>query len=126
MPEPLQSLARAIDGLRTSDDPADRVAYARDLWPRHHLAVRAGNVAAHRPAGIVWPTTTDEVARIVRWAHDTGTPVVPFGAGSGVCAGVLPHEKMIVVDLKRMSRWRKLDERARTLEVEAGQMGLPL
>jgi alkyldihydroxyacetonephosphate synthase len=126
MPEPLSSLARAVPGVRTSEDPADRVAYARDLWPRHHLAVRAGNVGEHRPAGIVWPSSTEEVARIVRWAHDTGTPIVPFGAGSGVCAGVLPHERMIVLDLKKMSRWRSLDERARTLDVEAGHMGLPL
>jgi alkyldihydroxyacetonephosphate synthase len=120
------SLARAFPDLRTSTDAADRVAYARDLWPRHHLAVRAGNVAAHQPAGIVWPTTTEDVSRIVRWAYDTETPIVPFGAGSGVCAGILPSEKMIVLDLKRMTRWRSLDLRARTLEVEAGQMGLPL
>ncbi len=123
---PLQSLARDLPGLRTSDDAADRVAYARDLWPRHHLAVRAGNVAQHRPAGIVWPASTDEVARIVRWAHDTETPIVPFGAGSGVCAGVLPHDGIIVMDLKRMTRWRSLDAEARTLDVESGQMGLPL
>jgi alkyldihydroxyacetonephosphate synthase len=126
MSEPLETLARAFPDVRTSNDAADRVAYARDLWPRHHLAVRAGNVAQHRPAGIVWPTSTDEVSRIVRWAHDTGTPIVPFGAGSGVCAGVLPHERIIVMDLKRMTRWRSLNEHARTLDVEAGQMGLPL
>lgn len=120
------SLTRALPEVRTSTDPADRVAYARDLWPRHHLAVRAGNVAAHRPAGIVWPTSTEEVARIVRWANETETPIVPFGAGSGVCAGVLPSEKMIVVDLKRMSKVRRLDGPARTLDVEAGHMGLPL
>ena len=120
------SLARAIPGVRTSEDAADRVAYARDLWPRHHLAVRAGNVGEHRPAGIVWPTSTEEVSRIVRWANDTGTPVVPFGAGSGVCAGVLPDENIIVIDLKRMTRWRSLDLQARTLDVESGHMGLPL
>lgn len=124
--EPLAELTRALPGMRASDDAADRVAYARDLWPRHHLAVRAGNVAEHRPAGIVWPESTAEVARVVRWAHDTGTPIVPFGAGSGVCAGVLPHERMIVLDLKRMARWRKLDPHALTLDVEAGHMGLPL
>jgi alkyldihydroxyacetonephosphate synthase len=131
MPEPpndaaVAALARAVPGVRTSADPADRVAYARDLWPRHHLAVRAGNVAQHQPAGIVWPASTEDVARIVRWAHDTGTPVVPFGAGSGVCAGILPHERMLVLDLKKMSRWRTLDEAGMTLDVEAGQMGLPL
>ncbi|OJY29850.1 MAG: hypothetical protein BGO98_49470 [Myxococcales bacterium 68-20] len=122
----LAELTRALPDIRSSSDPADRVAYARDLWPRHHLAVRAGNVAEHRPAGIVWPESTEEVARIIRWAHDTETPVVPFGAGSGVCAGVLPTKRMIVLDLKRMARWRRLDERARTLDVEAGHMGLPL
>lgn len=123
---PARELSRALPGLRVSEDAADKVAYARDLWPRHHLAVRAGNVAQHRPAGVVWPESTEDVSRVVRWAHDTRTPIVPFGAGSGVCAGVLPHERMIVLDLKRMTRWRALDEQRRTLEVEAGQMGLPL
>jgi alkyldihydroxyacetonephosphate synthase len=111
--------------IRTSDDPADRVAYARDLWPRHHLAVRAGSVAEHRPAAIVWPETTEDVARIVRWAHETETPIVPFGAGSGVCAGVLPSERMIVVDLKKLDRIRRFDADAGVVEVEAGAMGLP-
>lgn len=119
-------LSRALPSLRLSVDPADRVAYARDLWPRHHLAVRAGNVAEHRPAAVVWPSSTEEVARLVRWAHDTETPIVPFGAGSGVCAGVLPTPRMLVVDLKRMTRWRALSEEEKTLDVEAGQMGLPL
>jgi len=119
-------LAGALPTLRTSIDPADRVAYARDLWPRHHLAVRAGNVAEHRPGVIVWPTSTEEVSALVRWARATHTPLVPFGAGSGVCAGVLPREDVVVVDLKRMTRWRNLDGSAPSLEVEAGQMGLPL
>ena len=122
----MRDLEAAVAGVRASADPADRVAYARDLWPRHHLAVRAGNVEGHRPAGIVWPTSTEEVARIVRWAHDTRTPVVPFGAGSGVCAGVLPDANTVVIDLKRMARVRRLDAAARVMEVEAGHMGLPL
>jgi len=125
MVEELTHLARSLPGLKTSTDAADRVAYARDLWPRHHLAVRAGNVGEHRPAGIVWPTSTEDVSGIVKWAHDTATPIVPFGAGSGVCAGVLPTERMIVLDLKKMTRWRSLDVRARVIDVEAGQMGLP-
>jgi alkyldihydroxyacetonephosphate synthase len=123
---PATELARALPALRVSDDPADRVAYARDLWPRHHLAVRAGNVAEHRPGGIVWPRTTLEVAAIVKWAAKTRTPLVPFGAGSGVCAGVLPREDVVVVDLKKMARWRKLDVDAPSLDVESGQMGMPL
>jgi alkyldihydroxyacetonephosphate synthase len=122
----LDDLSRALPDVRTSVDPADRVAYARDLWPRHHLAVRAGRVAENKPGAIVWPESTEDVARIVRWAHDTETPIVPFGAGSGVCAGILPTRDVVVMDLKRMAAWRRLDRSAPSLDVEAGHMGVPL
>jgi alkyldihydroxyacetonephosphate synthase len=122
----LADLSRSFPSLRASSDAADRVAYARDLWPRHHLAVRAGNVAEHKPGAIVWPESTADVANLARWAHDSGTPLVPFGAGSGVCAGVLPREDVVVVDLKRMSAWRRFDRDAPALDVEAGHMGVPL
>jgi alkyldihydroxyacetonephosphate synthase len=102
------------------------VAYARDLWPRHHLAVRGGNVAEHRPHMVAWPKSTTEVIRLVRWAREGRVPLVPFGAGSGVCGGVLPTDDVIVVDMKRMAGWRRLDPAAPTLEVESGHMGTPL
>ena len=49
------ALRAALPDLRTSIDEADRVAYARDLWPRHHLAVRAGragHAGGHKPDAI--------------------------------------------------------------------------
>jgi alkyldihydroxyacetonephosphate synthase len=122
----VRDLARALPDLQASDDAADRVMYARDLWPRHHLAVRAGNVAEHRPGAIVWPRSTQDVSALVKWAAASRTPLVPFGAGSGVCAGVLPREDVVVVDLKRMAEWRRLDTTAPSLDVEAGAMGMPL
>jgi alkyldihydroxyacetonephosphate synthase len=123
----LQSdLRQAMPALVSSTDGADKVAYARDLWPRHHLAVRAGKVAENKPGLIVWPTSTREVRDLVKWAYATKTPLVPFGAGSGVCAGILPTSDVVIVDLKKMSAWRHLDTAAPSLDVEAGQMGLPL
>src|ERR1700722_632965 len=100
-----EELSRAL-GMRASRDEADRVAYARDLWPRHHLAIRAGEPAGHPPATIAWPTSTEDVARLVRWARERSIALVPFGAGSGVCAGITPREDLVVVDLKRLSRIR--------------------
>ena len=34
----------------------------------------------------------------LRWARAEGVPLVPFGAGSGVCAGIQPHDGAVVVD----------------------------
>ena len=121
-----RDLAQAFPAMRSSVDEADRVAYARDLWPRHHMDVRAGSPAEHRPGVVVWPERTEDVAALVRWASERGVALVPFGAGSGVCGGVMPREDVVVVDLKRMERIRKLDAAAPLVDVEAGHMGVPL
>ncbi len=120
------ALARALPDLAQSSSGPDRIAYARDLWPRHHLEVAAGRIAEHRPALVVWPRDTAEVAAVVRFCAEEGAPLVPFGAGSGVCGGVLPDPRTVVLDLKRMERWRKLDTEAPTLDVEAGALGIRL
>jgi alkyldihydroxyacetonephosphate synthase len=122
----LRDLSHALPGLRTSADEPDRLAYARDLWPRQHLTVRAGRPLAGRPGAVAWPSSTEEVARLVRWAKGHGVPLVPFGAGSGVCAGIAPHEDVLVVDLKRLARIRAIDPGAPLVDVEAGHMGVPL
>jgi alkyldihydroxyacetonephosphate synthase len=126
MTELARDLSHALPGLRSSADEADRTMYSRDLWPRHHLEVRAGNPVEHKPAAIVWPSSTAQVAELVRWARTDGVALVPFGAGSGVCAGVLPRQDMIVVDLKRLGRIKTIDAAAPLVDVEAGHMGVPL
>ncbi len=121
-----EALGKALPDILKSDAAVDRIAYARDLWPRHHLAVSEGRIAEHRPGLVVWPRTTAEVAAVVRFCADEGVPLVPFGAGSGVCGGILPDPRVVVLDLKRLTRWRKLDVEAPVLEVEAGALGIRL
>jgi alkyldihydroxyacetonephosphate synthase len=120
------SFGRALPALTRSASPPDKICYARDLWPRHHLAVAAGRIAEHEPGLIVWPTSTDEVAQVVRFCAGEGIPLVPFGAGSGVCGGVLPDRRTVILDLKKMSRRRSIDRDAPSIEVEAGALGVRL
>lgn len=117
-------LAEAVPGLKTTADAPELLATARDLWPRHHIAVRAGDVAPARPGAVAWPTSTEDVARIVAWCAERGVAIAPFGAGSGVCAGTLPTRDTVLLDLKRMKAWRRLDRDARTIDVEAGALGI--
>ena len=122
----VQAIAEAFPDLRCSANEPDRVAYSRDLWPRHHIAVRGGHIADHRPTAIAWPERSEQVAELVAWCAAEGVSIVPYGAGSGVCAGVLPTDQVLVIDLKRMRRWRRLDREAGLIEVEAGVMGIRL
>src|SRR5437870_1348494 len=104
----MSAAASAADALRAalpahvavSTDDADRTAYARDLWPRHLVDLRAGRAAGTQPNAIVWPTTTDDVSKIVAWCAREGVPIVPYGAGSGVCGGILPDAHTVVLDMK--------------------------
>ncbi len=122
-----RALTRVAPRAPSSEQLVDRVPYARDLWPRHHLEVRAGDSTAKTaPRAVVWPRTTEEVAAIVKLCASEGVPIVPYGAGSGVCAGVLPGPEALVIDLKRMDSWRALDQRAPLLDVEAGALGITL
>ncbi|MBW2529774.1 MAG: FAD-binding oxidoreductase, partial [Deltaproteobacteria bacterium] len=121
-----RALRDAHPGLQCSDAEPDRICYARDLWPRHHIAVRAGRIAEHRPGVVVWPTDTEQVARVVGWCAERGVEIVPFGAGSGVCSGVLPTAESVVLDVKRMCRWRSLAPERGTVDVEAGVQGIRL
>jgi alkyldihydroxyacetonephosphate synthase len=120
--ELVDELSRMMPG-RVSTTPPDRVAYARDLWPRGLITLAGGTPAPHPPDAVVWPTSTEEVAATVRACVRTSTPLVPFGAGSGVCGGTLPIRGGIVVDLKRMRSIVDLDAHAGGATVEAGIIG---
>jgi len=122
-PAPLLAALRAeIGEAHVSTREVDRLACARDMWPRSLIRQRAG-AFDHPPAVVVWPGDEAQVAAVVRLAGAHGVPVVPFGAGSGVCGGTLPVRGGIVLDLKRLCRLLSLDERDRLLEVEAGAVG---
>ena len=74
--------------------------------PRVHAAVR--------------PSSTDEVARVVRLAYDERIPLVPYGGGTGVMGAITPLQGGIAVDLKKMNRVVKADPQDRAATVEAG------
>lgn len=116
----------ALPHLRRSADDVDRLAYARDLWPRHHIGVRDGRLPTTLPGVVVWPRSTEDVAAVVALAAREGVPLVPFGAGSGVCGGVLPDARAIVLDLKHLTAARITGDDGRILEVGAGALGFTL
>jgi len=77
-----------------------------------------------RPALVVLPASTDEVARVVRIAAAAGLPIVPRGAGTGLSGGARPTPGSIVVGLSRMKRILAVDLENGTVRVEPGVINL--
>src|SRR5438874_6174216 len=69
-------------------DPRIRAAYAE-----------GAGIYRIVPAGVVVPQGVEELQHLVRWATDTGTPLVPRGAGSGMPGGTVGRG--VIVDLSR-------------------------
>jgi glycolate oxidase len=76
------------------------------------------------PMLVVLPTSTEQVAAVVRLCHREGIPVVPRGSGTGLSGGALPMRESIVVGLSRMREILEIDiENARAV-VQAGVLNL--
>src|SRR5262249_2486856 len=114
-------LAAACSG-RLSRADADRLSYARDFWSLGLLFARHGRVP-RPPDLVVWPSTADEVAAVIAVARRRSLPVIPFGAGSGLCGGTWAVRGGVALDLKRLDRIAQVDETARSVDVEAGVVG---
>jgi len=71
---------------------------------------------------IVAPDTAGQVAAVLRLANETGTPVIPFGGGTGLVGGQLTETgpAPIILSLERMRSIRAFDDQAGTMVVEAG------
>ena len=73
-----------------------------------------------RPAAVVLPRTTPEVAGCVRAAAAAGLPIVTRGSGTGLSGGSLPSEGSLVLCLARMDAILQVDARNLTLRAQAG------
>ncbi|MBW4534646.1 MAG: glycolate oxidase subunit GlcD [Pleurocapsa minor HA4230-MV1] len=57
-----------------------------------------------RPALVVLPRTTEEVAAAVKICHDHNIPWVARGAGTGLSGGALPHGEGVLIVTARMNQ----------------------
>src|SRR3954447_6165290 len=66
-------------------------------------------ITGTRPAGVVRPATTDEVARTVTLAAERGIPVTARGSGTGLSGACTPIEGGLVVSFSRMAEIVEID-----------------
>ena len=96
-------------------EPADLAVYAFDGYSEEGL-----------PSAAVVPHDARELAIAVRIAHELGEPVVPRGAGTGLCGGAIPARGGLVISTARMNRILELDVPNRRARVQPGLINLDL
>jgi glycolate oxidase len=72
------------------------------------------------PEAVVFPTTTEQVAEIMKLATENSIPVTPRGAGSNLSGGSLPVKGGIVLCTTRMNKIVDIDTANFTATVEVG------
>ncbi|MCA3342503.1 MAG: FAD-binding protein, partial [Roseomonas sp.] len=79
-------------------------------------------LAAYRqmPLAVVLPSSTEQVAAVLRYCHEQGIRVVPRGAGTSLSGGALPLADAVVVGLMRLNAIHEVNYADRYAVVGAG------
>lgn len=109
-PSVLAALSRVVGHDALLVAPEDVIPYSFD-----------GTAALRqRPAAVVLPRTTSEVAGCMRAAAAAQLPVVTRGSGTGLSGGSIPTEGSLVLCLTRMDAILHVDAGNLTLKAQAG------
>jgi glycolate oxidase len=76
------------------------------------------------PLAAVLPSTTQEVADVLRICHQEGVPVVPRGAGTSLAGGALPTADSVILGVARMTQVLETDYDNRFIRVQTGKTNL--
>src|SRR5204863_4067596 len=82
------------DAVLDGSDPV----YSRDATETRGIEGRAD--------AVVFPSTADEVARVLAWCYGHDVPLTPRGGGTGFAGGAVPVEGGVVLSPERMDRGR--------------------
>lgn len=121
-PEVLQELRDIFGAHNVSIRDTDRAAYARDLWPKTHLWMKEGEIP-YPPDVVVWAENEAQIVALMTLANRRVFPVIPYGAGSGVCGGTLPIRRGVVLDVKKMNSIIEINDTALSVTAEPGVIG---
>ena len=77
-------------------------------------------VEASAPVVVVVPESTEEVAAVLRVAHEHGIPVTGRGSGTGLSGAAIPRSDAILVSFERMNAILEIDTENHVAVVQPG------
>ncbi len=96
-------------------DPATLLTYETDAgWDRG------------TPDGVFSPASTSDVSAIMRWASDSGTPLIARGAGTGLAGGAVAERGGVILNFAAMNEIVELDVAGRSVSAQPGTVNQQL
>lgn len=104
-----QSLIDIVGEENYTDSLIDMVSYSYDASEHRH-----------RPSCGVWVKSAEQVSEILKLANREHIPVIPRGAGTGLCGMAVPVSGGIILDLSHMNKILKISIEDRLAIVQPG------
>lgn len=107
-----EQLVNIVGAEHVFNDPQILETYSKDL----------SFVLSIKPRFVVKPKNVEEVQSLVKWANQTGTPLIPVSSGSPHYYGdtVPSVPGGVMVELSRMNKILRIDRRNRIVIIEPG------
>ena len=110
----LDNLRAIVGRENVLSRPDELLVYECDGLPQHK----------HRPRAVVFPSSTEETAAIMRELARAKVPFTPRGAGTGLSGGALALNSGVVIEFARMRKILRIDVENRLAVVQPGVVNL--
>ena len=110
----VRRLEKVLDKGGVIHDPLETKAYECDALTAYRCP----------PLAAVLPSSTAEVAEVLKICHQENVPVVPRGSGTSLAGGALPTADAVILGISRMNAVLDTDYDNRTIRVQTGRTNL--
>ncbi|HEU4713727.1 MAG TPA: FAD-linked oxidase C-terminal domain-containing protein [Pyrinomonadaceae bacterium] len=110
----IDNLGAIVGREHVLSKPDELLVYECDGLPHHK----------HRPRAVVFPSSTEETAAVMRELARAQVPFTPRGAGTGLSGGALALNSGVVIEMARMRKILRIDPVNRLAVVQPGVVNL--
>ena len=110
----IKNLSSIVGPENVLSQPDELLVYECDGLPQHK----------HRPRAVVFPSSTEQTAALMKELARARVPFTPRGAGTGLSGGALALNEGVVIELARLRKILKIDVANRLAIVQPGVVNL--
>ncbi len=118
----ISQLKNIVGSGGISLDDAELKRFSRDTWVLSDLRDFLG-AGPDSPMAMVSPANTEQLSSVVSLCFENAIPMIPYGAGSGVCGSIVGQHDALVISTGKMQGLIELDEENLLATFWAGTLG---